>query len=297
MNQILGNLSLKTKLQILTFIPLAGLLYFIVVSVIHSYNQVESMDKLTPLLNVTNHIGKIVKEQETERTYTAAFVTSQGEMYKDEMASQRKKVDQLYDKMTLYIENEDIENSLKQLLLKKEKDIYKRMTEVRKQIRVENIKALKSTNVLNFYTILNNLLLETILELSHYSDNAGITTGLIAYYNILSTKDDTELIRAYGVNTINELDNITEDNDNSKVILYSQIKLKSIIASENQKLAVFFKVADENLEKYYNDLIKKTNIDEYKDFVRALANDSDLDLYQGKVRTSLPWQPKNWILW
>ncbi len=282
MNRILGNLSLKTKLQILTFIPLAGLLYFIVASVIHSYNQVQSMDKLTPLLNVTNHIAKIVKEQETERTYTAGFVTSRGEMYESQMAEQRKKVDKLYDDMTSYIQNEEIKSDLKKLLLEKEKDIYKRMSEVRKQIQVENMQSLKATNVLNFYTILNNLLLETILELSHYSDNSEITTGLIAYYNILSTKDDTELIRAYGVNTINELDNITENNDNAKVILYSQIKLKSIIASENQKLAVFFKVADSDVMKYYNEQLKKANIDEYKDFVRALANDSDLDLYQGE---------------
>ncbi len=282
MNKILGNLSLKTKLQILTFIPLAGLLYFIAASVVNSYNQVRSMNDLTPLLKVTNHIGKIVKEQETERTYTAGFVTSRGVVYKQQMEEQRIKVDKLYENMSSYINNEEIKPSLKKLLLTKQKDIYKRMSEVRKQITVQNIESLKATNVLNFYTILNNLLLETILELSHYSDNSEITTGLIAYYNILSTKDDTELIRAYGINTINELDNITDENDNSKLILYSQIKLKSIIASEKQKLAVFFKVANSSVEKYYNDLIKKTDIEEYKDFVRALANDSDLELYQGE---------------
>ncbi len=282
MQKLLGNLSLKTKLQILTFIPLAGLLYFIVTTVIQSYNQTQSMKQLTPLIHVTNTIAKIVNEQEIERSYTAGFISSNGENFVDELMSQRKKVDKLYTESKQFLKTIEVKSELKNILIKKKTDIYKRLSEVRGQISKENIKNTKATNALNFYTSLNNSLLEILLELSHYSDVSNITTQIIAYYNILSTKDDTELIRSYGLNTISELDNITDEDDNSKNILYGQIKLKSILSSESLKLAIFLKIANDDTLKYYNSVVKKTNLDDYKEFVRSLANDEDLDLYEGE---------------
>jgi len=282
MQKILGNLSLKAKLQILTFIPLAGLLYFIVTTVVHSYTQTQNMQRLAPLVHVTNNIAQILNEQQIERGYTGGFISSHGENFESELMNQRKKVDKLYSDTKNFIIAMEVKNEIKELLEKQVAAVYKRLGGVRAEIRKNNVQNTKATNALNFYTSMNNSLLEILLLLTHYSDNAKTTAQIIAYYNILATKDDTELIRSYGLNTINELDNITDENDNSKNILYGQIKLKSILASEELKLTVFLKIASKDTLDFYNKLIKTVKLDDYNEFVRSLANDGDLELYQGE---------------
>jgi methyl-accepting chemotaxis protein len=282
MQKLLGKLSLKTKLQILTFIPLAGLLYFIITTVIHSYHQTKVMEKLSPLVKVTNDIATLVNEQEIERTYTAGFISSDAEMFGDKLLKQREKVSNLYANTLKYIQNMETEEEIRTRLIKQINDIVKRLTAVRAQISKENIQNTKANNALNFYTSLDHTLLETLLLLTHYSEHSQITSQIMAYYNILATKDDSELIRSYGLNTISELDKITDDFDNSKNILYGQIKLKSILSSEALKLTVFLKIVDEDTLKFYNELLKKTKLNEYNEFVRSLSNDEDLELYQGE---------------
>ena len=282
MQKILGNLQLKTKLQILTFIPLIGLLYFIVSSIVSSYAQMQSMNQLSQLINLTKSISKVVHAQELERGYTGGFISSKGEIFSEKPMTQRKEVDKLYASTSSYAKQMDVLPKIKQSFLKvwKEADTFK--NNVRKQIRKDNLDNVKATNALNFYTQINNTLLEILLELSHYSDNSSVTTKIIAYYNMLSTTDDSELIASYGLNTINEVDNITDDNDNSAKILYGQIKLKSLLSSEKLKLTVFLKVANKDTVKYYNNILKKTDLEEYNEFVRSLANDDDLDMFEGE---------------
>jgi len=282
MQKLLGNLSLKTKLQILTFIPLAGLFYFIVTTVFHSYSQTNAMQHLSPLVKITNNIASLVNEQQVERSYTAGFISSEGEDFEQELMEQRKKVTKFYTKTKAFISDMQESQEIKNSLLKQINDIYKRLSNVRKQISKETIQTTKASNALNFYTSLNNTLIETLLLLTHYSNNAAITSQIVAYYNILATKDDTELIRSYGLNTINELDKIDDDFDNAKNILYNQIKLKSILASQELKLTVFLKVTDEDIINFYKQITKKTKLNEYDEFIRSLANDEDLELYQGE---------------
>ena len=280
MQKLLGNLQLKTKLQILTFIPLIGLLYFIINSIVGSYTQMQSMNQLSQLINLTKSISKVVHAQELERGYTAGFISSNGENFSEKLRTQRETVDQLYSSTSTYAKQMDVLPKIKQSFLKVWDEAYTIKNNVRKQIRKDNLENVKATNALNFYTSINNSLLEILLELSHYSDNSNVTTRIIAYYNMLSTKDDSELIASYGLNTINEVDNITDDNDNSAKILYGQIKLKSLLSSEKLKLTVFLKIADKNTRKYYNDILKKTDLEEYNEFVRSLANDEDLDMFE-----------------
>ena len=282
MQTLLGNISLKNKLQILTFIPLVGLLYFITTMILSSYSQMQSMQQLSHLVNVSKNIAKVVHEQEKERGFTAGFISSGGEKFSTKLADQRKIVDNLYGQIESYVTNMDVPQNVKESLLKEGTSIRQVLINVRKQIRIDNLKNVKATNALNFYTNINNDLLEILLKLSHFSDNSAITTQIIAFYNILATKDDSELLRSYGVNIINELDNITDENDNSKNILYNQIKLKSVLSSETLKLGVFLKITNlENLN-FYNKTLKKTKLEEYNEFVRALANDGDLDMYEGE---------------
>lgn len=285
MKKLLSNISLKKKLQILTFIPMLGLMYFIFTTIINSYTQTQNMKLLSQLVQVTTNISKLAHEQAIERGYTAGFIGSNAENFSDELEKQRKIVDTVYNQLESYIISSHLDIDIKNSLIKQKKTTFKRLSEVRSQITKENIQNVKTINALNFYTDINIELLSILLDLSHYNDNAAISNQIMAYYNILSTKDDSELIRSFGLDIINEVDNITDEDDNSKNILYGQIKLKSIIASEDSKLSIYLKITTEKNTNYYKKTLKETKLDEYKEFVRSLANDDDLDLFEGESET------------
>ena len=282
MTKLLSNISLKNKLQILTYIPMLGLLYFIASSILTSYTQMQNMKQLSMLVDVTTNISQVVHEQGKERGYTAGFIGSKGESYLPELTKQRVIVSEKYAQLENYIDQSELSETIKDALRKKQAPIVKLLKEVRSQIRPDNLANVKTSNALNFYTSSNTNLLQVLLDLSHYNDNAAITTNIMAYFNILATKDDSELIRSFGLDIINEIDNKTDEKDNSKNILYGQIKLKSTMASEKSKLTIFLKIANPINVKYYQSVLKKTKLDEYNEFVRSLANDNDLDLFEGE---------------
>jgi len=280
MQKILSNISLKRKLELITFIPMLGLLYFISITILTSYTQMHNMKQLSYLVHFTNNVSKIVESQEKERGYTASFIASKGEKKLSELINQRILVDKEYKEIISYTANMDVDEDIKNTLSQKILKLQKTLKEVRKQINPSNIQNVKTTNSLNFYTNTNTQLLEVLLELSNYSKESSITSQIIAYYSVLSTQDESDLSRSYGVNIINELSNITDDDDNSKNILYSQIKLKSLLNSEKQKLNIYLKIANQKNRDFYSDIKKKTNLEEYKEFSRSLANDEDLDLFE-----------------
>jgi hypothetical protein len=287
MQKLLGNISLKTKLQILTFLPLLGLLYFIATLMFSSFIQVQNMTHLSNLVKVSDKVAHLVHEQAKERGFTAGFISSNGEKFENKLLEERKKIDTLYANLNALIQTSEIDEQIKEQLAKKIAPIKKNLDNVRGQIRKDNLHNTKTTNALNFYTITNISLLEILLELSHYSDESSITTQIIALYNLLATKDDTELIRSYGTNLINELDNLEDDETEQtmKNILYNQVKLKSLLNSENSKLNTYLKIANQEGLNFYTNSLKKTKLEDYNEFVRSLANDEDLDLFAGEGET------------
>ena len=283
MQKILANLSLKRKLQLLTFLPLFGLFLFITNMLKTSYEDVIAMDRLTQIVHVTEDVSGLIKNQEKERSLTARFINSHGESFEKELFKVRDITDKYYLQTLQDIKLSDVDLTIKEKFIKVMSTVKTTLDKVRLQITKENIDNTKTTNALNFYTSINNDILAVLLDLSHYSDTSNITTQIISLYNLLATKDDVELIRSYGVNLINELE--SEEDDRDKNILYNQIKIKSLLGTSAQKLNVYLKIANEFNLNFYNETIKKIKFDEYNEYVRALANDADLDLYEGEGDT------------
>jgi hypothetical protein len=101
MQKLLGNISLKTKLQILTFLPLIGLLYFILTLMFSSFIQVQTMSHLTQLVHLSDEVSHVVHEQGKERGFTAGFISSKGENFEKELMDERKNIDKLYETISL----------------------------------------------------------------------------------------------------------------------------------------------------------------------------------------------------
>ncbi|MGB5919861.1 methyl-accepting chemotaxis protein [Arcobacter sp.] len=281
MKKMLGNISLKAKLQILTFLPLLALLYFISNTFISSYKKVKEMDELVQMVELVKINTNLLKDQSKERNITANFINSQGEKYEDELKNIRKEVDDNYSSLLQKLITKDkIPKSLKINLEKDIKTIKETLSKVRKQIRSDNIENVRTINALNFYTSLNTQLLKLLLEISTYTNEAVISTQIISTYNLLASKDDTELIKSYGLNLISELDNEDEDGM-KKNIVYNQLKIKSLLNTENAKFEVFHSLAQKKYSNYQK-IIKKTKLEDYKDFINTLSSEEDVDIFSGE---------------
>jgi len=283
MKKILGNISLKAKLQILTFVPLLALLYFISNTFITSYKKVKEMDELVQMVELVKINTSLLKYQAKERNITANFINYQGENFSTELNDMRKKVDNSYlsliNKLNI---NDKIPVNLKTNLETNIQNIQKTLKSVREQIRVDNIENVRTVNALNFYTTINTQLLKLLLDISTYTNESSISTKIISTYNLLSSKDDTELIKSFGLNLIFELDN--DGDDLEKNIVYNQLKIKSLLTTESEKFDVFLNLALKNNSEY-KDIIKKTNLEEYKDFINSLSNEEDVDIFAGEEKS------------
>lgn len=290
MQNLLKNISLKAKLQLLTLLPILGLLYFIFLLMFSSFTQMQNMSHLSNLIKISDEITHLVNKQREERTITANFIRYNGEEFSKELSNKRKSIDQLYIKLNAHIKNSDINNKIKNNLIKKIAPIKKNLDTVRYQIRKENIHNTRIVNALNFYTLTNMSLLEVLLELSHYSDDSSITEQIIAMYNLLTAEDDTDLIRSYGINLIDLINKFEDDDENEqlvKEILYNQLRLKSLLSTENLKLNTYLKIASAKERAFYDKEVKKAKLNDYNEFIRSLSNDEDLDLFAGEDDTFL----------
>ena len=280
MKKILGNIPLQLKLQLIMALPLLGLLYFISVDIISSYSQKQNMKQVSYLVQVAQNIANIVDAQSKERMHTVNFVHDTDEKFQHKLMSQRKHVDKAYTSTENFVKNMETNENIKKLILERLLKTKKRLLVVRKEFTKDNVKSLSTKNILNFYATINNTLVENLLILSQYSTVSEITTQIIAYSSILSAKDDSEFIRMNGINILNTIGKITDENDYQSDIVYGQMKLRAVLADEAKKVGTFLKVTSQKNVKYYDALIKKTDLGEYKEYFRSLSNDDDLDLFE-----------------
>jgi methyl-accepting chemotaxis protein len=280
MQKILGNISLKRKLQLLTFLPILALIFFIFSSIYDSYNNLNTMNRLIKVVHIAEQIDNLVTNQSKERTYTVSFINSKGNKYHDEVLAIRKKTIDSYKKLIFSIQDSSIDQDAKKDFIKTINNLKRDLITIHGQITKENIANTVPTNSLNFYTRLNNDVLSLFLELSKYSDSSDITTQIIALYNLLNTKDETSLIRSYGVNLIDVLEDESEQMEQK--LIYSQLRLKNLLSSSQQKLEIYLTIANEKNKNFFKSSLKKTKLDDYNAYVTSLANDQDLDLYEGE---------------
>ena len=282
MNSILSNISLRNKLLLLLIIPLFSLLFYISISTYESYKKEKNLTQLSKLVNLTNQIGILTDEISKERYFTSIYIDTKGSRYEEETYNQRKKVDTIFKNIESYTKNSNIKEKIKINLLKKGLVVKESFYNVRKGITKENLSELKTTNLLNFYSRTNDSLLELILYISKFSNNSEIKSNIINFFNILTSANNQRVAIDYAIHIIAELDNITDEDDNSKKIIYGQLKLKSILNIESLQLNTFQKLASDTIYNNYKSELKKINLSEYNEYLRSLSDDKDLDIYEGE---------------
>ena len=282
MEKFLRNISLKAKLQILTLVPLFALFYFVATTLNISYKQVNNVSQLQNMANLVKSTVSLIDTQSKERSLTAAFINDYNETSLNNLMNQRKVLNTEYENLKEFLnKNSTIPSTLKTSLLEQLQKSKDTINQVRSQIKADNLENVRTVNALNFYSNLNNNLLKLLLSISNYSTQSEIVSQIIASYNFLASKDDTYLIKSFANNLMYELTKDDEEEIEAATV-YNQLKLRSLLDNENEKIKTFLNIASKDNSIFYEKITKETNLEDYKDFINLLANDVDVDFYAGE---------------
>jgi methyl-accepting chemotaxis protein len=193
------SISIKQKLFILTLIPVFVLFYYAINSAILEYNNYNDAIKLQSSIELGVASANLVHELQKERGFSAGYLGSDGKKFSNELSTQKTNTDKhikmLNSKMSEISEYlpKEIDESLKQAL-----ELLTSINSIRDRVKAKNIKTRKA---IKYYSFINNIFLNMIMEVSKNSSNAKIAKELIAYSSFLFSKERAGIERAIGAKT------------------------------------------------------------------------------------------------
>ncbi|WP_200763907.1 methyl-accepting chemotaxis protein [Nitrosophilus alvini] len=235
----LNNIKIKTKLAILVFLPICGMLFFSYLEITKDYETYKENSILSEQVKLSTKISALVHELQKERGRTAGFLSSRGEKFAEEILSQRKLTDKKIKDLKAYISKMDqkrlsgIKDKLKAAL-----KLLDNIEKVRKKI---DKFAIDTKNALDYYTKMNGLFLDSIGLISKLSHNDRISKELFAYTFFLLSKERAGIERAVLSSTFAR--------DSFLPGFYE--KLVVLITEQKAFLKAFYTTAPDSFIKYY----------------------------------------------
>ena len=245
------KLSLKTKLFLLILLPITGLIIFSAITINQDYKQYKTMERLEKISILATMLSSFVHETDLERGMTSAYISSEGDYYKDELSKQRKQTDSNYNALTSFIESSDLSifpDSFKKNIpkvLSSFKDVQKNRTSV-DSFKIEFSPALRA------YTNVNDAIIDEIVKLAQLSSHPTISKDLTSYGNLLLLKEASGTERGVGASAF------AKDEFETGV----QDRWKQLNTRQDLYTGLFKASAKNNVVKYYNDNINKKILSE-----------------------------------
>ena len=196
----LANLKIRNKLVLLLVLPLLGLLYFAVQSVMEKASIVQNMQSLKALSALAVRISALVHETQKERGATALYLGSKGTTFAAELQAQRASTDQQVTALHALLRTFDAGRYSRafQSNLRQATSTLEQLGHTRQAASALKI---SGGEVIGYYTAMIAALLESIAEIANLSSNATITTQVSAYVNFLQAKERAGIERAVLSNT------------------------------------------------------------------------------------------------
>ncbi|NPA72055.1 MAG: HAMP domain-containing protein [Gammaproteobacteria bacterium] len=248
-NTVLTNMTIRSKLLILVFIPLILALYFGSAATLSAYSTQKEMDRLSSLIALGADMTALVHESQKERGMTAGYIGSNGAKFKDKLPKQYALFDdrrgELLAKINAFdrgLFGKELEQKIESALqhLAKTDEIRQSVIELK----------IPLGEALAHYTTLNAQMIANLEYLSHISTEAEVTGKLIALTNFLQSKERAGIERAVLTNTFAR-DKFSPD-------FYK--KFVSLVSAQDSFMYVFRANASEDNALFYNEAMKHPSI-------------------------------------
>jgi len=230
------SLTTKNKILIPMFL-LTAILIFIggMVSYIN-YSKIVSLKILNKKILFSSKVSSVLHTLQKERGLSCAYVVNDKEKFRTDILLQRKttniEIENL--KVTLNsLSNNDFKKDINRLFYQ-----LALLQSVREEIDNYNI---SYNNIIKYYSIVNSILLDMIVNISKTSHVPIITQNILAYSNFLYLKEYMGIERAQGVTILSKKGTYRR----------SLIEFSNTLSLEKRSESIFLKYASENMKQFY----------------------------------------------
>ena len=198
-----ANLSIGTKLTILMFLPVIGLVFFSGAEISQKYTLSSEMEQLEPVAELAVYSSSLVHELQKERGMSAGLIGSKGKKFADKLPNQRADTDKQLRKLNRFLSDFDAGEYGAEVGedIDKAKDWLSRLGARRQAVSSLSISA---GEAVGYYTQTNASLLNIAALVSRLSSNGEISSLASAYVNFLQAKERAGVERAVMANTFSK---------------------------------------------------------------------------------------------
>lgn len=241
----LNNLKIRSKLVLILFFPLAGLLYFSTSGVIDKYSVSEDMKDLESLSDLAVSISALVHETQKERGRTAGYLGSAGKKFVNELPAQRNSTDNKIADIRAFLKGFDSGKFGEEFRGTLERGLNSLNQIEKKRSAVSELK-ISSGEAIGYYTNMNAAFLNAIGFIGKISNNSELSIMIAAYVNFLQGKERAGIERAVMSNTF-AADRFGRGMFN---------KFASLVEAQNTYMNVFLSFAAASQRDFYQNKVQ-----------------------------------------
>ena len=258
---MLKNLSIKAKLIVLVSVFIAALLIVSGKTIIVDTQKYASLKVLKSGVELSIEASNLVHETQVERGITAQYLSKKLERIHAELQRQRAKTDKRIGEYKAFVNSVDISKVSAETATLVQKALQKlnELGTIRSQ--VDNL-SIKPHDAIEYYTQLNALLLNVIIEVSKVSESPNVTKELVAYSNFLLAKERRGIERAVGAVTLAR----------GSFAPGMQIKFNNLLSAQNSFMENFQKFATQSSYDYYTKTFRGSDVNEVNRIRDLLLN-------------------------
>ncbi len=186
--KFIRNLSVTVKITLIVLIPVTGLLYFAMSSVIENYQTARSMHQVEAGIQASSLAGELIHLAQVERGLTAGFLGSKGMAFAGDLSRAQSQLDGALEQLRMFVAEH--EERLEAIGLRDHLTArlgqLARLPDRRRAVSQQTVTVPDATA---FYTDVIAELLDGIDLMAIKSTDARLTVDLVSYITFLRMKE------------------------------------------------------------------------------------------------------------
>ncbi len=269
------KIGIKKSLKLIGLLPISILFIFSSFFLYTSLKAYRESDKLEQRLETNKVLSSVSIEIGKERGLTSTYIGSSGELAKDALDKQRKKVDKKI------IEFDNYFKAHPDLINDKIRKVYQLISLIReKRKKVDKLSVNLNDIFFGYYTKITSTIRDDLREITRFMTTPEISSLSLAQVNLYDNMEYTGEIRGFASNILAQYVPFSDEELSTALDLFS--KVKDIDPSS---------IADPETRKKIEDFLKKAEAKKVKE--EALF--AKLDLMRGASSGDYLMDPTVWF--
>ncbi len=246
--KIIANLKISVAILILMAAAFAAIIFLSSKIIMGDMKVSKDLSDISKLTELSTLGSNLLDEQQKERGYTGIFISSKGEKFKSELATQRSVVDKQKTALKDFVKGFDtgiygtkFSDGLNKII-----SAIDKMEQIRSSI---DSLSMERAAALGYYTEINTSIIDMVANMAEISDDSEVSLKLISFSNFMRAKELAGLERATGAGGFT-VGSFTE----------AEVKrFESLVASQNAYRSVFLTYASTAQKTLFDKVIEDSS--------------------------------------